>query len=166
MPMPNSEAELTALFRELGASSPEQWAHSQVRENIPQLMRFLFLKSAWENIPNEGDTAWIEKEIRTAAAQPDLPYAGLGLSLARCKALGVAAEDLNEIARCLKAQMLFSIGYLIDGPTGLPQPVEDISWGLFQINEDGQPIGEQIAGLHESVLELDPTGREMRVRSD
>lgn len=166
MPIPTSEEELTALFRELGASSPEEWAHSQVTEGIPQLLRFLFLKSAWENIPNEGDTTWIESEILSAKANPDRPYAGLGLSLARCKDLGVAVEDLNEIARCLRAQMLFSIGYLIDGPAYFPRSLEDVSWGLFQVNEDGRPMGEQIAGLHESVLEFDSTGREMRPRSD
>jgi hypothetical protein len=166
MLIPTSEIELTALFRELGASTPEQWAHSQVSEGIPQLLRFLFLKGAWENIPNEGDTTWIEREIANAKANADRPYAGLGHSLARCKAKGVSAEDLNQIARCLRAQMLFSIGYLVDGPTSYPESLAGLSWGLFQTDEDGKPVGEQVAGLHESVLEFDPTGREMRPRSE
>jgi hypothetical protein len=162
MPIPTSKEELTALFRELGAKEPEQWAHSQVAQGYPQLLRFLFLKSAWNNIPNEGETTWIEHEIERARINPDIPYAGLGLSLARCREKGVTAEELNEIARCLRAQMLFSIGYLIDGPTSFHQSLDDISWGLFQTNENGEPIGQQISGLHESVLEFDLTGREMR----
>jgi hypothetical protein len=164
MPVPNSETELTELFRKLGASSPEQWAHSQVKEGIPQLLRFLFLKGAWQSIPDEGDTAWIDQEVQRANENPEDPYSGLGLSLARCMEKGVALEDLNEIARCIRAQMLFSVGYLIDGPPYLSPPLEDVSWGLFQVDEDGKPIGEPIAGLHESVLEFDPTGREMRPR--
>jgi hypothetical protein len=39
-----------------------------------------------------------------------------------------------------------------------------VDWGLFLIEESGVP-GARIAGLHESVLETDPTGREMRPRS-
>ena len=165
MPIPTSEEELTRLFRELGASSPEQWARSQIAEGIPQLLRFLFLKSAWKNIPNEGDFTWIETEIQEANADPDRPYAGLGLSLSRCINQGVSIEDLNEIARCLRAQMLFSVGYLVDGPEYFLDSIEDISWGLFQTDADGRPVGKQISGLHESVLEFDSTGREMRPRT-
>lgn len=165
MPIPTSEEELTAVFKALGAHAPEQWAHSQLTEGIPQLLRFLFLKSAWENIPAEGDTKWVEKEITSAGANPDQPYAGLGHALARCRKRGVSDGDLTEIARCLQAQMLYSIGYLIDGPACFPRSLEDVCWGLFQVGEDGRPFGEQIAGLHESVLEFDPTGREMRPRS-
>ena len=161
MPIPSSKQELTALFRELGARNPEQWAASQVDEGIPQLLRFLFLKGAWEAVPAEGDAGWIDREIDEATRHPTQPYAGLGLALARCRRRGVADADLTEIARCLRAQMLFSIGYLIDGP-GYSHALEDVSWGLFQTDEDGKPFGEQMAGLHESVLEFDPTEREMR----
>jgi hypothetical protein len=42
--------------------------------------------------------------------------------------------------------------------------VADILWVLAQVDEDGDLIGP-IGGLHESVLETDPTGREMRPRS-
>ncbi len=165
MPIPASKDDLTALFRQLGARNPGQWAASQVDEGIPQLLRFLFLKGAWENIPNEGDAAWIEREITDAAKYPSQPYAGLGHALKRCREKGVTDSDLTEIARCLRAQMLFSIGYLIDGPA-YSHTLEDVSWGLFQTNEDGNPFGAQVAGLHESVLEFDPTGREMRPSSD
>ena len=166
MPIPTSEQELTELFRSLGAKEPELWARSQVGEGIPQLLRFLFLKSAWDNIPAEGSYGWIDKTIERATAYPDEPYAGLGHALARCRQAGVRDQDLTEIARCLQAQMLFSVGYLIDGPAYFPRGLEDVSWGLFQISEDGSPVGAQIAGLYESVLEFDPTGREMRPRGD
>lgn len=162
MPIPTSEAELAALFQELGAEAPEQWAHSQITENIPQLLRFLFIKNAWATIPDNGDTTWIKREIDNATANPTAPYAGLGMALARCKAKGVDDEDLTEIARCLKAQTLFHTCYLMDGPTDLPEALEDVSWGLFQLDDIGRPFGRKIGGLHESVLGFDPAGREMR----
>jgi hypothetical protein len=161
VPLPTSEHELTELLRQLGAPSPERWAQSQITEGFPQLLRFLFLKHAWSNVIHEGAHEWIERVISRAEAHPDEPYAGLGPALARCRAAGVRPEDLTEIARCLQAGMLFAMAYLLDGP--LPEPgLESLSWGLFEMNEDGQPVGPQVSGLHESVLELDPTGREMR----
>jgi hypothetical protein len=165
MPIPTTKNELAALFRQLGARDPEGWAASQIDEGIPQLLRFLFLKGAWERIPKEDDATWIDSEVASAAQNPEQPYAGLGSALALCRKLGVPDSSITEIARCLQAQMLFRIGYLIDGPAH-PHTLEDVSWGLFQTDDNGKPFGEQIAGLHESVLDLDPTGREMRPPSD
>lgn len=165
MPIPTSEAELVELFRQLGAIKPEEWAHSQVSEGIPQLLRFLFLKSAWSKVAVEGETEWIDREIAYARSHPGKPFAGLGVALANCRTKGVSADDLNEMARCLQAQMLFSIAYLLEGPPYEPGPLEDVSWGLFQLDEHESPIGNRIGGLHESVLSIDPTGREMRPRS-
>jgi len=169
VPLPSTERELAELFRQLGAPSPEAWAHSQVTEGIPQLMRFLFLKHAWSNVVSEGDNVWIDNAIRSAEAQPGQPYAGLGAALARCRAAGVSSEDLTEIARCLQAEMLFAITCLLDdGPDELERilsPGINVSWGLFETDEHGNPTGSHIGGLHESVLELDPTGREMRPKS-
>jgi hypothetical protein len=162
MPIPTSEIELTKLFAELGANAPELWARSEIQEGIPQLLRFLFLKNAWNAIPAEGSNEWIDKEISGSAARPEAPYAGLGQALARCRALGVADEDLTDIARCLQAQMIFTLGYLLEnGPSEPNAGLQDVCWGLFEIDENGLPIGRQISGLHESVLDLDPTGREM-----
>jgi len=166
VPIPSSEAELVELFRDLGAAAPEQWARSQALEGIPQVLRFLFLKGAWESIPREDDSKWIDRAIARTKVHSMEPYAGLGLALERCRERGVSDRDLNEIARCLQAQMLFSIGYLLNGPVDVPERLEDVSWGLFQIDDEGKPIGRRISGLHESVLAFDPTGREMRPRND
>jgi len=165
MAAPTTREELIALFRDFGAKDPERWAASQVDEGIPQLARFLFLKAAWEHIPREGDTTWIDREIKTSAERPNEPYAGLGKALALCRKRGVPDSALTEIARCLQASMLFSIGYLIDGPA-YSYTIEGMGWSLFQVDDDGKPFGEPVAGLHESVLEFDPAGREMRPPGD
>ena len=162
MPIPKSEEQLTALFRKLGATDPEQWARSQLSEGIPQLLRYLFLKHAWASVVPEGSSQWIEQAIANSSSDPSAPYAGLGPALARCRERGVPDEDLTEIARCLQAEMLFSVAYLLEGLPYEPGPLEDVSWGLFETDEEGNPVGTQVSGLHESVLELDPTGREMR----
>jgi hypothetical protein len=159
------ETDLVDLFRRLGAPSPEDWAHSQVAEGIPQLARFVFLKQAWSNVVPEGNTAWIEDAIRSAKAQPDAPYAGLGAALARCKAAGASSDDLTEIARCVQAELFFAIAYLLEGPSDDAGVDVGVSWGLFETDERGHPTRRRIGDLHESVLELDPTGREMRPKS-
>jgi hypothetical protein len=166
MPIPATEVELIEVFKSLDAPSPEAWAKSQMAEGIPQLLRFLFLKGAWKSIPTEGDSRWIDRNIKQASANPEAPYSGLGRVLASCRAKGISDADLTELARCLKAEMLFSVGYLVDGLEWPAENLEDVSWGLFQVGEDGRPFGPKISGLHESVLELDPTGREMRPQSD
>lgn len=163
MPIPDNVEELTKLFASLGASEPELWATSQMDEGIPQVLRFMFLKQAWNYIVTEGDTAWIDEQIENAKKYPEEPYAGLGVALEHCLEHGADPKRLSEIARCLQAQMLFNLGYLLDGPAySMSESLDDVAWGLFQVDEEGKPFGEQIGGLDESVLEMDPTGREMR----
>jgi hypothetical protein len=77
-------------------------------------------------------------------------------------AAGVSTDDLTEIARCVQAQLLFSLAYLLEGSQEFGV---DVSWGLFETNQDGSPTDIQIGGLHESVLETDPTGRWMRPKN-
>jgi hypothetical protein len=161
MRIPLTEHELTELFRQLGASTPEAWAHSQVREGIPQLQCFLFLRYAWQRVIADGAVEWIDREIERATAHPNLPHAGLGLALVRCKAAGALLKDLTEIGRGLQLQMLHSVLYLIDGPPAGTDPTTGISWGLFETDEAGQPVGPQIRCLYESLLETEPAGREL-----
>jgi len=41
--------------------------------------------------------------------------------------------------------------------------VADVAWSLVKVDDDGNVLAS-VNGLHESVLETDPTGREMRPR--
>jgi hypothetical protein len=56
--------------------------------------------------------------------------------------------------------LLSSLCYLLEDPGVLESEVSHIAWRLFQVDEAEQPI-EIIGELHESVLDTDPTGREM-----
>jgi hypothetical protein len=160
MQIPKDLPELTALFERLGAKSPDSWAESQIDEGIPQLHRFLFLRQAWSNVTDDGATKWIDYQRKQAERAPDAPFSGMGHALDRAVKAGVSADDLTEIVRCAQAELLFQLCYMLED-NGLPEPeLEGLGWGLFQTDESGQPIGP-IYGLHESVLSMDPTGREM-----
>lgn len=163
MGTPHDLAALTRLFDELGAPDPEGWARSQIDEGIPQLSRYLFLRQAWRAIVSDGDARWIDAAIARAKSHPDEPYAGAGLALVRLRKKGAADEELTHLVRAMQAELLFSFCHLVEDPGDVEEAVSNISWALVQIDDDGTVL-ETIAGLHESVLETDPTGREMRPR--
>jgi hypothetical protein len=156
-------AELTKRFEALGAPDPAGWAASQVREGIPQLARYLFLRQGWRRIVPDEDASWIAADMAAAKRTPDAPFAGVGNALARLKAAGATDRDLTDLVRGKQAELLFSLCYLLEDP-GIDEPEgQDVLWALVQVTEEGEVLGP-IPGLHESVLETDPTGREMRPR--
>jgi len=164
MEVPTTLEGLTELLRKLGAPHPEKWASSQLKERIPQLQRFLFLREAWKQIIPDNNHGWMDSEIRRADAKPEAPYSGVGVALKNCLALGVQKDDLKEIVRGKQAQLLFALCQILDDPDLSEQEVKKLSWSLFQTDEEGNPL-TAISGLHESVLETDPTGREMRPKT-
>lgn len=160
-----NESDLADLFARLGAPDPAGWARAQAAEGVPQLARFLFLRQAWRQVVPAGDTAWITAERAHAAAAPEAPFAGTGLALDRLLAQGAQEADLTELVRGMQAQLLHSFCYLLSDPGELEPEVADMTWALVQLDDEGQVLGE-IGALHESVLETDPTGREMRPGTD
>lgn len=159
-------AKLTAIFKALGARDPEGWARSEVNEGINQLTRFLFLRAAWKLVVPDRDTKWIDGALRPTT--PNAPLSGLAPALERLLAKGTDRADVHEVVRCMQYELLFSLCYLLEDPTWayedtgeLRPELEKIAWGLFEVDEDGEP-GRPIGGLHESVLDTDPSGREMR----
>lgn len=156
--------ELTALFRQLGARDPESWARSQIEEGVPQLGRFLFLRQAWNCVIEDGDTSWIDSATAAADADPSAPFSGIGLALRRLLDQGASTDALTDVVRGMQAQLLFELCYLLDDPGDLEDEVGDLGWMLMQVDETDE-TGESavpLSGLHESVLDTDPTGREMR----
>jgi hypothetical protein len=157
------QKQLAHLFEKLGASDPEAWARSQIEESIPQLERFLFLRQAWRGILKEDDAEWTKHHIAYSNKHPDAPYADIGKVLNLMLEKGVPQTAINTLVRCVQAESLFHFCYLLEDPGDLEEEVENVSWRLFQTDEEGNPI-QEIGMLHESVLETDPTGREMRPR--
>jgi hypothetical protein len=153
------KAELTAVFTQLGAADPDEWAESEIAEGIPQLARFLFLKGCWDQIESDGDTQWIENTITNIPEGSSDPFAGTAHALRRLLAAGAAPEDITEVVRGVQAELLSGICYQLDDSDSVTGN-DFVSWGLFELDENEQPK-RAIGGLHESVLETDPTGREM-----
>lgn len=160
-----SKDELIVLLKSLGVHSPEEWVQYLPDDPSTDIARYIFLKQAWDSVAAEGKTEWIDKEVIRSEEYPNEPYAGLGVVLQRILNAGIDREDITELARCLQVGMLFRIGYLLDGRAYPVKGWEHIDWALFRTDDDGRPMEEQITGLHESVLQSDPTGREMRPRN-
>lgn len=148
--------ELTELFRKLGAREPHLWARSQVEEQLPQLARFLFLRQAWKLVVAADDRAWLSENIAGA----DEPGGDLAPALGRLLAAGTSERDLTTVVRVMQWRVLAGLCQLLDDPGDVEAEVADIWWQLFQVDESGRPIAS-LGGLIESVLETDPTGREM-----
>ncbi|SFR55687.1 hypothetical protein SAMN04488005_2860 [Yoonia tamlensis] len=166
--MDNSQEALTEIFSALGARAPEQLAVSQVSEGIPQLHRYLFLKQAWAQTVDEQDDSWIDREVEAARRHPDAPFSGKGHAIGRMLELGVARSDIVDVVRNAQAEMITGLCYLLDDPSLTPEDEERVGalgWALVVTNDEFAPTDEVIGGLHESVLDTDPTGREMRPRS-
>jgi len=157
--------KLATRFRALGAEDPEGWARSQVVEGIPQYARFVFLWQAWKNVIAEGDNSWIDDWIEESERRPRGPGAGIGPALQRILASGASREDIAEIVRVMQWKVLSRIAYQIDDPGNevFPGDVPPVNWKLFEVDDDGNPL-RPIPGLHESVLDTEPSGREMRPR--
>ena len=152
--------ELTELFRKLGARNPAEWASSQLNENLPQLARFLFLREAWKLVVADNDAGWIHARMND---DPSCPGGEVAPALRRLLAVGASENDLTAVVRSMQWRLLFGLCQLLEDPGSLEKEVSDIAWRLFQVDQNDQPMAA-IAGLHESVLETDPTGREMRPR--
>lgn len=161
---PEELRRLTEQFRAMGAFDPESWAKSQLEEGIPQYARLVFLQQAWKNIIAEDDTSWIDPLIQEAERRPRDPGAGAGPALKRMLAAGASRQDIAEVVRVMQWQVLAGLAYQLADPGVVEYPSEElpqVNWTLFEVDEDGKPL-HPIDGLHESVLDTDPSGREIR----
>jgi hypothetical protein len=157
--------ELTEKFRKIGAPDPASWARSEIDEGIPQLARYLFLRQAWRSVISEDNSHWIGNYLRAAESKPDEPFAGVGHALRRLRALGAMDQDITDVVRGMQVELLFQLCYLLEDPGVVEPEVADVQWALVQTDETGNVLGT-LTGLHESILGMDPTEREMRPRPD
>jgi hypothetical protein len=160
---PEELQRLTDIFRQHGADDPESWARSQLEEGIPQLAIFCFAKALWEGIIDEDDSSWIGVDIEWAKSKPNAPCAQSGRALEEMLAKGVSKLAIIDLIRVYQFNALYHACSLLDGSRIVDLPVKD--WTLHQVDERGEPLAT-IQGLHEVLLGLDPTGREMRPRTD
>lgn len=154
-------AALAQILDELDVPDAALRAREQVEHGVPHLARYLFLRQAWRLLLADGDTRWIEPTIASSRAQPDAPFAGVGHALSRLRAAGASDADVTEVARGMQAALLYALCRLVDEPSAPEPELAMVRWALVHLGPDGSVAGPIVA-LHRSVLETDPTGREMR----
>jgi hypothetical protein len=164
---PSELARVQALvgrFEQLGASDPISQARSEVEDDLPQLARYVILHHLWtETIdPCRDDLAWIDNLIQDARRDPKGPFADAGQALERILAAGAKPRDVGLLARFLAYEAAFSVIHTLDYGYDPEREDELPGWALVERDESGQVTGREIDALHESLLEIDPTGREGR----
>ncbi len=157
---------LVEKFQAAGADDPESWARSEIRENIPQLARFCFLRSLWPHMIDawRQHTEWIDRSIHAAERDPNGSFADAGVAIRHMLALGGTREELASIARMVAHETAFSVLQRIDEGVDWDYTADQgyPTWELRGIGPDDLPTGRSIDGLHEDLLTMDPSGREGR----
>lgn len=155
---PDELRSLAEVFRQAGATDPESWANSQLTEGIPQLAIFSFAKSLWNGVMPEDDDNWIDQEIEWAKSWPRDPCAQSGPALEEMLAKGASRKAIVDLVRVFQYNALYHACSILDGSRVEDVPITD--WMLHQVDEEGKDVAI-IQGLHEVLLSMDPTGREM-----
>jgi hypothetical protein len=153
--------DLTRIFTEAGAKDPESWANSQYNEGINQLGRFSFLKCITSEWLQENQFDWIDNHISSNSDNFGNPCSQLGRALSEMILKGVSKESIIGLIRVIQYETLHHVCSTIDLSIDIQTPVSE--WGLFEIDKNNTPTSA-INGLHESLLEFDPSGNEMRPR--
>ncbi|WP_238008728.1 hypothetical protein KZZ52_03095 [Dactylosporangium sp. AC04546] len=134
---------LLDTLSQLGCQDPDGWVRSEVTENIPQAARYRFLHTLWPRMID----AWQTGIDNIPAAQ-------------RALQAGADHDDLARLARVVAYETVFGLLYHLDDddPDELANALP--GWRLVETDSDGTPTGRTVEGLYESLLSLDPSGRD------
>jgi hypothetical protein len=129
----------------LGAQDAESWARSEVSEGIAQQARFLILRRLWR----DAVLTWAAPDAvdRLAAAR-------------RLLDAGVDRTDVVRVVRAAAVQAMLDAVVAIDEGHDPEAPDDCPGWALVETDPDGNLTGREVGGLHESVLEVDPSGQQ------
>lgn len=128
---------------ELGAPEPDEWARSEIREGIPQQVRYLLLRRIWAN----ALTPW-----------RDLGMLRWNEALAQLLDQGARQELLAEALRQVVFDTVHDLIMIIDEGRDPNAPEDAPGWTLMETGSGGDPTGRRAGGLHESLMEADPDG--------
>lgn len=136
---------LCAQFDALGAADAADWVRSELSEDLPQLARFMLLRSLWRSPIND----WADP-----GALDQLPAAK------RLLAAGADRADLVLLARAVAYEAVFTTLDELDAGCDVNAPGVDVGWRVMETGEDLSPTGRVLAGLHEDLLTMDPSGND------
>jgi hypothetical protein len=157
-----------ALLQRFNAVEPLAWVESELRENIPQVARFLFLHLVRAEVVNGALPFHAPEHEDFEKSVPVLERQTRGeQAYERLVAQGANVEDLVRIARAAGVAAMFSFLGLLDGDWGdegsaIYQLQEAPAWGLMEFRKGEEPVatGRELDGLHESVCSLYPEDEE------
>jgi hypothetical protein len=143
-----SVEQLSGRFESLGADDATGWAGSELREDIAQTARYLFLRGVWRRMVEEFDSAVGSHEAE------------------RLRAAGGSADDVRRLLRRSFYLLAGNLLYMLDAPDGTTwstEPIVDVAdddprWILCEVAPDGEITGRDVVGLHETFSELEPRG--------
>lgn len=176
---------LAEKFRAAGAEQPEEWAASEVEDEIPQLARFLFLRRLWRGAaqwrqppaewfaepepgPQDDLPAQEEDHDEPTRVSPsphdaagtdqegDPPFLAAQQAVRRILAAGADPEDLKEVARAVFLYTAFEAVQTVDEGHD-PWAGDGMpGWLLTEVGGDLVLTGRVIPGLHEDLLTTEP----------
>ncbi|KAB1976806.1 hypothetical protein [Streptomyces triticiradicis] len=136
---------LRAQFGALGVTDPLDLIRSEVMEDLPQLARFVLLRSLWRGAID----GWTEPGSldRLPAAQ-------------RLLAAGADPGDLVRLVRAVAYEAVFTTLDELDAGGDVNVPGVEAGWMVMESDGDGSSTGRALSGLHEDILTMDPSGHD------
>ncbi|MGW3135030.1 hypothetical protein [Streptomyces sp. NPDC001139] len=145
LPRKAAAESLRAQFSTLAVTDPLDLIKSEVVEDLPQLARFVLLRSLWHGAIN----GWAEPGLLD-----QLP------SAQRLLAAGADQQDLLCLVRAVAYEAVFATLDELDAGGDANVSGVAAGWMVMESSEDGSPTGRALSGLHEDLLTMDPSGRE------
>ncbi|MFF2384570.1 hypothetical protein [Streptomyces sp. NPDC058108] len=145
MPRKAAAESLRAQFSTLGVANSLDLIKSEVMEDLPQLARFVLLRSLWHGAID----GWTESD-----SLDQLPAAQ------RLRAAGADKEDLVRLVRAVAYEAVFATLYGLDAGGDVNVSGVQANWVVMESCEGDSPTGRAMSGLHEDLLSLDPSGGE------
>ena len=151
------------ILKKFNADDPLGWVSSEMRENIPQVARFLFLHRVRSEVLNGYYQFTIPGNPEFENSLPPLMRMKVGEeAFNRLIESGVNREDLVRVARAVACRATINFVEMLDGVT-FPDEFEDLEyapdWAIMEIIEENGKrkfTGRMLDGLHESIFGLYP----------
>jgi hypothetical protein len=146
---------LLAIFQALGAQEGEMWVHSEISENIPQLSRFLLLRSIWKDAVHYWlKPGALESELKSLDWIDQYePLDGIQAAAQALFDSGVDRDLLAKFAAFIAAMAANSVVSVLDGYDDFP--LNAPGFVIHEHDGNGEPTDFNIDGLHESFFDPD-----------
>jgi hypothetical protein len=170
---------LTEQFRAAGSEAPEDWALSEVEDDVPQLARFLFLRRMWRgadewelppalwfaeaddepaevDAENDDDEPTLVSDAADEAADGEPAFAAAQQAVARLLAAGADPADLREVARAVFVHAFYDALAALDDGFDPQAPEGTPGWLLTEVSCDLVATGRVLDRLHEDLFNTEP----------